>query len=67
MSLVIRLSTAIQTIIVPLLLDRRTPAEALFISPATARNHAANVLSKLGAANRGEAAPDLISGGGHRP
>ncbi len=31
-------------------------ADVLFISPATARNHVANVLAKLGAANRREAA-----------
>ena len=31
-------------------------AERLFISPKTARNHVANVLAKLGAANRRDAA-----------
>jgi DNA-binding CsgD family transcriptional regulator len=45
--------------ILTLLAERLTNpeiAERLFISPMTARNHVANLLAKLGAANRREAA-----------
>ena len=51
--------TAREVEVLRLLAERRTDKEiaaALFISPKTAGNHVANVLAKLGVANRREAA-----------